>query len=245
MSAETQGPRTVRLSADIPMRGAAGRAGRMRPADEAAPSAVPLVLIVEDDDDVGLALGDLFRSVGLASIRFGSTADLLASPMPERPSCLVLDVRLPGASGLDLQARLASLGTSLPIIFMTGFGDVPMSVRAMKAGAVDFLIKPFRDQDMLDAVAAGLDRDHARRRDLAATQELQGFASTLSPRERQIMGAVVTGLLNKQIAGNLGISEITVKLHRGNMMRKMKAGSVADLVRKVEALRRRESAAAS
>ncbi|ALG74758.1 Nodulation protein W [Azospirillum thiophilum] len=201
------------------------------PADD-----VPLVLVVDDDEGMREALVDLLRSVGIEGLSFGTTAELLDAAVPDRPGCLVLDVRLPGLGGLEFQARLESLGIALPIVFMTGFADVPMSVRAMKAGAEDFLIKPFRDQDMLDAVEAAIAKDRARRRDRAVTDGVASLAASLTPREREVMAAVVKGRLNKQIAGDLGISEVTVKLHRGKVMRKMQVRSVADLVRKVEML---------
>lgn len=201
-------------------------------ADRPAAEAAPLVLVVDDDDGIREALCDLLASVGLEALCFGSTPELLEAELPDRPGCLVLDVRLPGASGLDLQAELARAGNRLPIVFMTGHGDIPMSVRAMKAGAVDFLTKPFRDQDMLDAVAAAIAADRSRRRELAAARDAAGLADSLTAREREVMAGVVRGLMNKQIAGELGISEITVKLHRGNVMRKMGVRSVADLVRK-------------
>ncbi|SFV05536.1 Two-component response regulator, FixJ family, consists of REC and HTH domains [Methylobacterium sp. 174MFSha1.1] len=219
-------------------------AGNIRGPGASPPAAVaataPLVVIVEDDEGIREGLQDLLRSVGLDAIAFGSTADLLAASLPDRPGCLVLDVRLPGTSGLDLQAKLAAMGSRLPIIFMTGHGDIPMSVRAMKAGALDFLTKPFRDQDMLDAIAVAVERDKARRTESAGTAELARLAATLTAREAEVMQHVVQGLLNKQIAHALGISEITVKIHRGNVMRKMQAGSVADLVRKAEALKASE-----
>ncbi|MGL4965154.1 MAG: response regulator transcription factor [Inquilinus sp.] len=202
-----------------------------------APAATPLVLIVDDDEAIREALTDLLRSVGIEARSFGSTKELLDTPT-DRPGCLILDVRLPGLSGLDLQAQLARSGNTRPIIFMTGHGDIPMSVRAMKAGAMDFLTKPFRDQDMLDAVAAAIDKDKAQRQQAAAAKEVAALAATLTPRETEVMAAVVKGLMNKQIAGLLGISEITVKLHRGNVMRKMAVRSVADLVRKAELLER-------
>ena len=202
-----------------------------------APVTTPLVLIVDDDEGIREALTDLLRSVGIEARSFGSTKELLDTPT-DRPGCLILDVRLPGLSGLDLQAQLARSGNTRPIIFMTGHGDIPMSVRAMKAGAMDFLTKPFRDQDMLDAVAAAIDKDKAQRQQAAAAKEVAALAATLTPRETEVMAAVVKGLMNKQIAGLLGISEITVKLHRGNVMRKMAVRSVADLVRKAELLER-------
>ncbi|CAO3358243.1 response regulator transcription factor [Azospirillum palustre] len=196
----------------------------------------PLVLIVDDDAGMREAVVDLLQSVGIEGRAFGSTAELLAAAVPDRPGCLILDVRLPGLGGLEFQTRLDSLGIALPIVFMTGFADVPMSVRAMKAGATDFLIKPFRDQDMLDAVDAAIARDRSRRSQRAATMTVESLAATLTPREREVMAEVVKGRLNKQIAGDLGISEVTVKLHRGKVMRKMQVRSVADLVRKVEVL---------
>ncbi|MGO4125676.1 response regulator transcription factor [Inquilinus sp. YAF38] len=203
-----------------------------------APVTTPLVIVVDDDEGIREALTDLLRSVGVETKSFGSTRELLDAAPTDRPGCLILDVRLPGISGLDLQAQLARNGNTRPIIFMTGHGDIPMSVRAMKAGATDFLTKPFRDQDMLDAVAAAIDKDMAQRRDAAAAKEVAALAATLTPRETEVMAAVVKGLMNKQIAGLLGISEITVKLHRGNVMRKMAVRSVADLVRKAELLER-------
>lgn len=197
----------------------------------------PLVLVVDDDDGMRDGVRDVLLSVGIASLGFASTSELLAEPLPDRPGCLILDVRLPGLSGLDLQSKLNGMGNKLPIVFMTGHADVPMSVRAMKAGATDFLTKPFRDQEMLDAVAVAIERDRARRQELVAANEVVRFASSLTPRELEVMDAVVKGLLNKQIAHELSISEVTVKIHRGNLMRKMNATSVADLVRKVEVLK--------
>ncbi|MGX5773697.1 response regulator transcription factor [Methylorubrum zatmanii] len=209
--------------------------GLSRPPAEVSVSA--LVVIVEDDEGVREGLQDLLHSVGLDTLAFGSTRDLLAETLPDRPGCMVLDVRLPGSSGLDLQAKLVSMGNRMPIVFMTGHGDIPMSVQAMKAGALDFLTKPFRDQDMLDAIAVAIERDQARRAESAGLAELEALAATLTPREAEVMQQVVKGLLNKQIAHAMGISEITVKIHRGNVMRKMAAGSVADLVRKTEQLK--------
>lgn len=201
---------------------------------KAAPDPTPVVLVVDDDEAIRDALCDLLASVGIEALCFGSTQALLQTRLPDRPGCLVLDVRLPGASGLELQAQLARAGAPLPVIFMTGHGDIPMTVRAMKAGAVDFLTKPFRDQDMLDAVAAAIAASREQRRAAAAVQEAAALLETLTAREREVMAGVVRGLMNKQIAGELGISEITVKLHRGNVMRKMGVRSVADLVRKAE-----------
>jgi FixJ family two-component response regulator len=195
-----------------------------------------LVLVVEDDAHIREAVADLLRSVGIEAMCFSSTQTLLGADLPDRPGCLVLDIRLPGPSGLDLQEQLAANGNKMPIIFMTGHGDIPMSVRAMKAGALDFLTKPFRDQDLLDAVTTAIERDRARRKAALETARIAALAATLTPREREVMDRVARGLMNKQIAGELGISEITVKLHRGNVMRKMEARSLADLIRKVEHL---------
>nr|WP_042673592.1 response regulator transcription factor [Methylobacterium sp. B34] len=212
------------------------RGGAAKPG---ADTASPLVVIVEDDEGVREGLQDLLHSVGLDTLAYGATRDLLAATLPDRPGCLILDVRLPGSSGLDLQAKLAAMGNCMPIIFMTGHGDIPMTVQAMKAGALDFLTKPFRDQDMLDAIAVAIERDRTRRASSAGVAELEALAATLTAREAEVMAQVVKGLLNKQIAHVLGISEITVKIHRGNVMRKMAAGSVADLVRKTELLKAR------
>jgi FixJ family two-component response regulator len=196
-----------------------------------------LVLVVDDDPGMREALAALFRSVDLDSELFGSTMALLERKPPDVESCLILDIRLPGISGLDFQTQLAKLYREIPVIFMTGHGDIPMTVRAMKAGAVDFLTKPFRDQDMLDAVSVALARDRARRSALEEVGALHNRFKTLTARERQVMTHVTTGLMNKQIAAEIGLSEITVKLHRGNVMRKMEARSLADLVRMAEALR--------
>jgi FixJ family two-component response regulator len=206
---------------------------RNSPAKSASSS---VVIIVDDDAAIRASLDSLFRSIGLQTRLFGSPAELLNGPLPDGPSCIVLDVRLPGVSGLDLQGQLTRQGIDFPIIFMTGHGDIPMSVRAMKAGAVDFLAKPFRDQDMLDAVTAALERDVQRRSDVAAKEDLRAQYETLTAREREVMGYVTSGLMNKQVAGLIGLSEITVKIHRGNVMRKMGVKSLADLVRKAEAL---------
>jgi FixJ family two-component response regulator len=194
------------------------------------------VYIVDDDAPLRAAISSLLRSVGLRVIDFGSVPQFLAHPREEAPSCLLLDVRLQGISGLEFQAELNRDGVALPIVFMSGHGDIPMSVRAMKAGALDFLAKPFRDQDLIDAVNAALEVDRARREAGQAQHALQACYRSLTPREREIMGLAASGLMNKQIAGQLGTSEVTVKIHRGNAMRKMQARTFADLVRMAEAL---------
>jgi FixJ family two-component response regulator len=195
-----------------------------------------IIHIVDDDDSLRAALDSLFRSVGLAVRGHASVADFLAAPREDAPGCLVLDVRLPGISGLDFQDRLDELGIGLPVVLMTGHGDIPMSVRAMKAGAVDFLAKPFRDQDMLDAVAAAVERDRARRLEADDDAALKTRYAALSPREREVMGLVTAGKMNKQAAFELGLSEVTVKIHRGAAMRKMGAKTLPDLVRMAEKL---------
>src|ERR1700761_3398907 len=196
----------------------------------------PTVLVVDDDPSMQQALARLFRSVDLKVAVFGSTRELLAQQLPESAACLVLDVRLPGLSGLDFQTELTKSGIQIPIIFMTGHGDVPMSVRAMKAGATDFLTKPFRDQDMLDAVSQAIEHDRKRRESVAEIVGLRAQFEALTPREREIMGFVTIGLLNKQIAAELGLSLVTVKIHRGHLMRKMRARSLAELVRMADLL---------
>jgi FixJ family two-component response regulator len=196
----------------------------------------PLVTIVDDDAAVREALQELIMSAGLESTCFASTRELLAADILDRPGCLILDVRMPGASGLDLQRQLAESGNPKPIIFLTGHGDIPMSVQAMKSGAVDFLTKPFRDQALLDAVAAAIERDAAARARARIVGDTVRRMETLTPREREVMAEVARGRLNKQIAFDLGISEVTVKLHRGNVMRKMQAGSVGELIRAWETL---------
>ncbi len=212
-----------------------------RPARPAAVAEEAMVFVVDDDESMREALRSLFRSVSLKVETFGSAADLLRSKLPDVTSCLVLDVRLPGLSGLDFQAELGKANIHIPVIFMTGHGDIPMSVQAMKAGAVDFLTKPFRDQDMLDAVAAALERDRKRRQDEHRVADLRVRLDGLTEREREVMGLVTAGLMNKQIAGELGLSEITVKIHRGHVMRKMAVRSLADLVRMAEVLGVRRS----
>ncbi len=194
------------------------------------------VFVIDDDAALREALASLFRSVGLQVKAFASAPEFLAAKLPDGPTCLVLDVRLPGLSGLDFQAELAEANVDIPIVFMTGHGDIPMTVRAMKAGAVEFLPKPFRDQDMLDAVQQGLERDRNRRKSATDVARLKATLDTLTSREQEVMSLVTAGLMNKQIAGELGVSEITVKVHRGNVMRIMGAKSLADLVRMADAL---------
>jgi FixJ family two-component response regulator len=196
----------------------------------------PTVLIVDDDPDVREALQCLLRSVGLESRAIASPPKYMKSELPSGPTCLVLDVRLPGRSGLELQRELSAANIDVPIIFMTGHGDVPMSVQAMKAGAVEFLIKPFRDQDLLDAIHLGLARDRARLERELKLDALRERYDSLTAREREVMEHVVRGRMNKQIAGDIGISEMTVKIHRGNVTRKMQAPSVADLARMADRL---------
>jgi FixJ family two-component response regulator len=196
----------------------------------------PIVFIVDDDLSIRRALTNLFQSVGLQVVAFGSAPEMLQSKLPDVASCLVLDIRLPGLSGLDLQTELANANIRIPIIFITGHGDIPMTVRAMKGGAVDFLTKPFRDQDLLDAVVAAIERDRKRREVEKTVANLQSLFNSLSSRERDVLGLVASGLMNKQIAAELGLAEITVKIYRGHVMKKMGARSLADLIRMTEAL---------
>src|ERR1700712_3208219 len=207
-----------------------------KPSHEPASGSEPVVVVVDDDVSVRRALTNLFQSVGLKVEVFASASEMLQSKIPDVASCLVLDIRLPGLSGLDFQAELAKANIHIPIIFMTGHGDIPMTVRAMKSGAVDFLTKPFRDQDMLDAVVTAIERDRKRREADKIVTHLRALLETLTPREREVLPLVSSGLMNKQVAAELGLAEITVKLHRGHIMKKMEAKSLADLVRKAETL---------
>ena len=195
-----------------------------------------IVFVIDDDASLRQALQSLLRSVGLPIQTFASTAEFLSAKLPGAVSCLVLDVRLPGVSGLDFQSELATAKIDIPIIFITGHGDIPMSVKAMKAGAVEFLTKPFRDQELLDAIQVALELDRSRRESAEAVSNLRTLFETLTPREREVMALVTAGLMNKQIAAQLNVSEVTVKVHRGNAMEKMRARSLAELVRMADAL---------
>jgi FixJ family two-component response regulator len=198
-----------------------------------------VVHVVDDDASLRAAMESLFESVGLATRAYGTARDFLTAPSTDTPGCVVIDVRLPDMNGLEFQAQLAQSGVHLPVVMITGYGDIPMSVRAMKHGAVDFLSKPFRDQDMLDAVIAAIERDRARRTADGDVSRMRERFEALSPREQQVMLLVTAGKMNKQAAGDLGISEITVKIHRGAAMRKMGARTLADLVRMAEVLKPR------
>lgn len=206
------------------------------PASGEEPARDSIVFIIDDDLSMRRALTNLFQSVGLEAEAFGSASELLKNKLPDVASCLVLDIRLPGLSGLDLQTELAKANIRIPIIFITGHGDIPMTVRAMKGGAVDFLTKPFRDQDLLDAVVGAIDKDRKRRESNKTIASLQALFETLSSREREVLAFVAAGLMNKQIAAELGLAEITVKIYRGHIMKKMQAKSLADLIRMTEAL---------
>lgn len=211
-----------------------GMRGAARPSHRGAAEEVlerPMVVVVDDDDDMRTALSELMLSVGIDSASYASTAELLSAGLPDRPGCLILDVRMPGVSGLDLQRELALRGNTKPIVFLTAFGDVPMSVQAMRASAVDFFMKPVRDQALLDAVGLAVALDRERRGQAADARDCIGRATTLTQRERQVFRAVAAGRLNKEIAFDLGISLVTVKLHRGKVMRKMRARSIGELLR--------------
>ena len=207
----------------------------MTPTPTAA-KVLPVVFVIDDDASVRAALSSLIRSVGLRVEVFASASEFLAAKRTDGPSCLILDVRLPGVSGLNFQAELAKANIVIPIIFITGHGDIPMSVKAMKAGAVEFLTKPFRDQDLLDAIKVALERARSWIENEKAVSELRANFESLSPRETEVMARVTSGLLNKQIAAELGVSEVTVKVHRGNVMQKMGAKSLADLVKMADTL---------
>jgi FixJ family two-component response regulator len=209
---------------------------RSKSSPEPASAKESMVFVIDDDASMRRALTNLFQSVGLKVEVFGSAPEMLHSRLPDVASCLVLDVRLPGLSGLDFQTELAKASIHIPIIFMTGHGDIPMTVKAMKSGAVDFLTKPFRDQDMLDAVVMAIERDRKRREAEKVVDNLKALFESLTAREREVLALVASGLMNKQIAAELGLAEITVKIHRGHIMRKMGARSLADLVRKAETL---------
>lgn len=199
-------------------------------------SSSPLIRIVDDDNSVRVSLMDLFSSMDLNAIAYDSPKALLEADNLDTPGCIVLDVRFSGASGLDFQSDLQKAGNRMPIIVVTGHGDIPMTVRAMKAGAIDFLTKPFREQDLIDAVTGAIKRDEAIREQSQSRSSIEKLRESLTPREVEVMHAVVNGYMNKQIAGQLGISMVTVKLHRSNLMKKMRARSVADLVKKAELL---------
>lgn len=208
----------------------------MKPTPMEKPSDQPIVFVVDDDPAICQAIGNLLRSVGLKVAAFGSADEFIAFKRPDCPCCLVLDIRLPGVGGLDFQGELQKAGINIPIVFMTGHGDIPMTVKAMKAGAVEFLTKPFRDQDLLDAVQAAIERSLEQRAKSKSLIKLRTSFQSLTPREQEVIALVTAGLMNKQVAAELNLSEITVKVHRGNVMRKMGARSFAELVRMADAL---------
>src|SRR3979490_3458323 len=209
---------------------------RPKSSPEAASARESIVFGIDDDESMRRALTNLFQSMGLGVEVFGSAREMLQCKLPDVPSCLVLDVRLPGLSGLEFQTELAKANIHIPIIFMTGHGDIPMTVKAMKGGAVDFLTKPFRDQDMLDAVVTAIERDRSRREAEKIVLDLQVLFETLTSREREVLALVASGLMNKQIAAEIGLAEITVKIHRGHITKKMGVRSLADLIRMAETL---------
>jgi FixJ family two-component response regulator len=209
---------------------------RPKSSHEPASAGEPIVFVIDDDVSMRRALTNLFQSLGLAVEVFGSALEMRQSKLPDVASCLVLDIRLPGVSGLDFQTELAKANIHIPIIFMTGHGDIPMTVKAMKGGAVDFLTKPFRDQDMLDAVVTAIERDRKRREVGKIVANLQALFETLTPREREVLALVASGLMNKQVAAEISLAEITVKIHRGHIMKKMGARSLADLIKMAETL---------
>jgi FixJ family two-component response regulator len=209
---------------------------RLKSPREIAGAEMPIVFVIDDDESMRRGLTNLFESVGLRVETFGSAPELLETKRPDVPSCVVLDIRLPGMSGLDFQILLEKAAIHIPIVFMTGHGDIPMSVKAMKAGAADFLTKPFRQQEMLDAVTAAIERDRKRRKDEKIVSNAQALYETLTPRERDVLALVSAGLMNKQIAAELSIAQITVKIHRGRVMKKMGTRSLADLLRAAETL---------
>ena len=208
----------------------------MQPALQGQPEDNPIVLVIDDDPDVREGLRALLQSVNLESRAYTSAPEFFRSKLPDQVSCLILDVRLPGLGGLDFQAELAKVNVNIPIIFITGYGDIPMSVKAMKAGAVEFLTKPVREQDLLDAVREALERDRKRRKSDEEIHDLRNRYNALSPREQEVMSLVAAGLMNKQVAAEIGIVEVTVKVHRHNIMKKLGAKSLADLVRMADAL---------
>ena len=228
-------------TSDSAMLNCDGSYARGFPAMPVQTSQRAIVHVVDDDASMRGALASLFNSVGLSTQTYAAAGDFLAAGATEGPGCIVIDIRLPDMNGLDFQARLTQMGVRLPVVMMTGYGDIPMSVRAMKRGAVDFLPKPFHDQDMLDAVMAAIERDRARRTVDGDVSQLQQRFETLSPREQQVMLLVTAGKMNKQVAGDLGISEITVKIHRAAAMRKMGARTLADLVRMAEVVQPKRS----
>jgi FixJ family two-component response regulator len=226
---------------DVPIRPALASGGYVviyqpKSSHEPARANEPIVFVIDDDESMRRALTSLFQSVGLQVKAFGSAPEILQRQFPDVTSCLVLDIRLPGLSGLDAQNELAKANIHIPIIFMTGHGDIPMTVRAMKSGAVDFLTKPFRDQDMLDAVLAAIERDRKRREAEKIIANFQALFETLTARERDVLALVTSGLMNKQVAAEIGLAEITVKIYRGHIMKKMGARSLADLIRIAEML---------